>query len=146
MAGQAVNLIVEVIGIERGEPDILDSWIFMTDVKVADKEELKFHSNGLWSLPYLCSLPNDIVAGHIIKFVVKNPNPIIGTSVRIEEVGNRDNHFFAVLFPLTEQEVVFTKPCSEPVTWRFFLSTDSNMNNTIAWEAFSTWVPGMSSD
>ena len=137
MAGQSIELVVEVDGL--GDP--LDSYIVFDDVKIIDKEELIFHSNGIWDLPRYSSPITHFKAGHILKFVFKNPGPI-GTTIDIKEVST-EQQYFRVLLPFQSQEVVFSKPCSEPLDWRFFIHTESDMNNIVSWEAQSTWIPGM---
>lgn len=81
----------------------------------------------------------NVQGGMAMWFKIRNTN-VLGTTIRIREQSGQVKQ--SIILPASTVEFVFTVFGSEPMGWRFDISTDSDAF-MVTWELWSTWVPGM---
>src|SRR5690606_41318535 len=81
----------------------------------------------------------NVQGGMAMWFKIRNTN-LLGTTNRIREQSGQVKQ--SIILPASTVEFVFTVFGSEPMGWRFDISTDSDAF-MVTWEWWSTWVPGM---
>ncbi len=76
--------------------------------------------------------------GQNMTFKVKNIN-VLGTTLTIES--NLGGTKFLIIPPMGTKDFEFTCFGSEPMSWSFDISTNSDAF-IVTWELFSTWIQG----
>jgi hypothetical protein len=95
---------------------------------------MKKHSSGSWN----AGSTMHAQGGQAMTFKVKNAS-VLGTTLTI--TSNLDGTRSLIIPPLTTMDFEFTCFGSEPMGWKFDISTDSAAF-IVTWDLYSTWVPG----
>lgn len=80
----------------------------------------------------------DVQGGQGMNFVLKNLN-VLGTTISI--ASNLGGAKSANLLPQVPQELEFDCFGSEPMSWHFDITTESDAF-LVGWELYATWLPG----
>jgi hypothetical protein len=117
--------------------DSFPSNLVVDDFKIEkDPQWIKLGA-GFWSMP----ASFNVLAGKAVKFKIKNPNPMVGTTIRVVPNNNLGKSKESMIPATTTIEWIFYNQGPEPRNWHFDVRTTSNMNNLVTWEAWSNWVP-----
>lgn len=101
----------------------------------SNPDNYRLLSSGAWNSNTTLA----IRGGQGMWFKIRNTN-VLGTTIRIREQSGQVKQ--SIILPASTVEFVFTVFGSEPMGWRFDISTDSDAF-VVTWELWSTWVPGM---
>lgn len=80
----------------------------------------------------------DVQGGQVMNFVLTNLN-VLGTTITISS--NLGGSKSVILVPQISQELAFDCFGSEPMSWHFDISTDSDAF-LVGWQLFASWIPG----
>ncbi len=80
-----------------------------------------------------------VQGGQGMWFKIRNTN-VLGTTITITDQTGQTKQ--SIILPASSVEFVFSIFGTEPMGWRFDISTDSDAF-MVTWELWSTWVPGM---
>ncbi|WP_431689114.1 papain-like cysteine protease family protein [Hahella sp. NBU794] len=80
-----------------------------------------------------------VQGGQGMWFKIRNAN-VLGTTITITDQAGQTKQ--SIILPASSVEFVFAIFGSEPMGWRFDISTNSDAF-IVTWELWSTWVPGM---
>lgn len=80
-----------------------------------------------------------VQGGQGMWFKIRNTN-VLGTTIRIRDQSGQVKQ--SIILPMSSVDFVFSVFGSEPMGWRFDISTESDAF-MVTWELWSTWVPGM---
>lgn len=79
-----------------------------------------------------------VVGDQLVRFVLTNSNPLLGTTITIESESSRDKKS-RIIPPLGTVEIEFSMLTPRPIEWIFHVSTDSD-SFVVTWSAL-THVP-----
>jgi hypothetical protein len=80
-----------------------------------------------------------VQGGQGMWFKIRNTN-VLGTTIRIKDQAGQAKQ--SIILPVSTVEFLFSVFGSEPMSWRFDVSTESDVF-MVTWELWSTWAPGM---
>ncbi len=101
----------------------------------SNPENYQLLTSGVWN----SNSTLQVRGGQGMWFKIRNTN-VLGTTIRITDQAGQVKQ--SVILPASSVEFVFAIFGSEPMGWRFDISTESDAF-MVTWELWSTWIPGM---
>lgn len=100
----------------------------------SNPENFRLLTSGVWN----SNTTLTVQGGQAMWFKIRNTN-VLGTTISITDQARQNKQ--SIILPLTSVEFVFSIFGSEPMGWRFDVSTNSDAF-MVTWELWSTWVAG----
>lgn len=101
----------------------------------SNPENFRLLTSGTWN----GNTSMTVRGGQAMWFKIRNTN-VLGTTISISDHAGQNKQ--SIILPLGTTEFVFSIFGTEPMGWRFDISTNSDAF-MVTWELWSTWVEGM---